>query len=168
MNFTKVGTWREVCRISLSFSAPPTLESLRSTNATKNFCSLGKARLAPLPEQRARRPSSTGLWTLSASGRTIQQQPSCNTVLARAVLASVVVRGKKLRRKNGQVFRVKASRGRRKRRSHVRQVAFPQLPGFTLVPFGRIFAALRHTSTTAELRLTRSTKIKRREGKVCF
>lgn len=93
----------------------------------------------------AARPLPVSLSPLSARGRAIQKQPSRNTVRARAVPASVVVRGggreKKKLRLGGKT--VKSSKWKpaagggegKKSLSHERQVAFPSTVRLVFSPF---------------------------------
>lgn len=157
---------------SLSVSRPPsprfsapTVESWRRHDASKNFCSFSlrgslrfsRSALAASPPRLALaafRPR-----TSDSKEAVLQHGPfSCRTCVGRCTL-------KKLRRKKRSSVPSQSQPWEGKKKtflSSVRQVAFPQLSGFSLVPFGRIFAALRHLSS-AEPRLTRSTEIKRRE-----
>lgn len=138
------------------------------TTRAKTFVASACAARSASRAARSPRVLPVSLSPLSARGRAIQKKPCCNTVPSRAVRASVVVlyKKKKLRRKKRSSVPSQSQPGEGKKKpflSSVRQVAFPQLSGFSLVPFGRIFAALRHLSSAAEPRLTRSTEIKRRE-----
>lgn len=103
----------------------------------------------------AARPLPVSLSPLSARGRAIQKQPSRNTVRARAVPASVVVRGGGGKKKSC-VWGEKRSRvpsESQPREEEREKKAFltsaklpsPQLSGLSLVPFGRIFVALQQT-----------------------
>lgn len=161
MNFTKVGTWGEVCpSFGLLLGSSDCGKLAKKRRDQKTFVASAQrgtarsaSRAARLPPVLSRSPSRS--YPLAG-----ERFKSRRRVLGRAVLASVVVRGekKKLRRKKRSSVPSQSQPGEEKKRFHVRQVAFPQLSGFSLVPFGRIFAALRHPSSTAELRLSRSTK----------
>lgn len=160
---------------SLSVSRPPsprfsapTVESWRRHDASKNFCSFSlrgslrfsRSALAASPPRLALaafRPR-----TSDSKEAVLQHGPfSCRTCVGCCTLKKKKVASEK----TVKCSESKPAGGGKKKTflSSVRQVAFPQLSGFSLVPFGRIFAALRHLSSAAEPRLTRSTEIKRRE-----
>lgn len=172
MNFPKVGTRREFCpSFGLLLGSSELWKGFEEATRAKTFVasaqrgSLRSSSSAPAASP-ARSPSRS--YPL-AGERFRSSRPATRSLLVKTCVGSCARgRKKKLRRKKRSSVPTQSQPGEEKSRSRVRQVALPQLSGFSLVPFGRIFAALRHPSSAAELRLTRSTEIKRRESKVCF